>query len=216
MLDYITIGVIILILCILYYFFYKKKSIKQQVFIPQIIEHKNIKRKKHKKNKNKSINTNIVYLSIAIGDEEQGNIIIKLFEDIVPKTCNNFKLLCKNKNYKGSIFHRVIKDFMIQGGDFTNYDGTGGRSIYGNKFEDENFKIPHNKPYLLSMANSGPNSNGSQFFITTSETPHLNGKHVVFGEVIDGTDIVDYINNINVDAHDRPKYDVVITDCGYV
>ena len=155
-------------------------------------------------------------MKIGIGEDIAGYIIIKLFDDIVPKTCNNFKSLCKNKNYKGSIFHRVIKDFMIQGGDFTNHNGTGGRSIYGNKFEDENFKILHDKPYLLSMANSGPNTNGSQFFITTSETPHLNGKHVVFGEVIDGINVVDYINNLNVDAHDKPNYDVVVIDCGCV
>ena len=105
---------------------------------------------------------------------------------------------------------------MIQGGDFTNHNGTGGRSIYGEKFEDENFQIKHDKPYLLSMANSGPNTNGSQFFITTSETPHLDGKHVVFGEVIEGFDLVDKLNNTRTDMSDHPTDKIVISDCGNI
>lgn len=105
---------------------------------------------------------------------------------------------------------------MIQGGDFTNEDGTGGKSIYGNKFEDENFVIKHDKPYLLSMANSGPNTNGSQFFITTSETPHLNGKHVVFGEVVEGFDIIDELNVIDTDGKDKPVDDVRILRCNKI
>ena len=123
-------------------------------------------------------------------------------------------MLCKNKTYKNCIFHRIIKDFMIQGGDYENNDGTGGKSIYGRKFEDENFEIKHHKPYLLSMANSGSNTNGSQFFITTVETPHLDGKHVVFGEVIKGFEIIYKLNNIKTDDNDKPISNIVISDAG--
>lgn len=113
----------------------------------------------------------------------------------------------------GSIFHRVIKQFMIQGGDFTAFNGTGGESIYGEKFEDESFELKHDRPFLLSMANSGPATNGSQFFITTVPTPHLDGKHVVFGEVINGKSIVRKIENAPTQA-DKPQHDVTIVDCG--
>ncbi|KAI0019231.1 cyclophilin-like domain-containing protein [Xylariomycetidae sp. FL0641] len=164
-----------------------------------------------------------VFFDITINKKPAGRVTFELYNDVVPKTAENFRCLCtgekgigksgKELTYKGSIFHRVIKQFMIQGGDFTAGDGTGGESIYGAKFEDENFDLKHEKPFLLSMANAGPGTNGSQFFVTTVATPHLDGKHVVFGEVRTGKSIVRQIENVRT-QNDKPIHDVVIADCG--
>ena len=166
-----------------------------------------------------------VFMDIGIGGSKVGRVVFQLYADTTPKTAENFRALCtgekgKSKSgatlhYKGSKFHRVIKDFMVQGGDFTAGNGTGGESIYGSKFDDENFRVKHTKPGLLSMANAGQNTNGSQFFITTVETPHLDGKHVVFGEVIEGMDVVREIENCKVEES-KPVDGVTIMDCGEV
>jgi peptidyl-prolyl isomerase D len=161
------------------------------------------------------------YFDVEVGSSK-GRIVMQLFTEIVPKTCKNFIELCTGTTidgmklgYKGCAFHRIIKGFMIQGGDFTKGDGTGGRSIYGETFEDEGFEVKHDRPGLLSMANAGPNTNGSQFFITTVPTPHLDGKHVVFGKVVKGMDLVREMENIETKS-DKPIVDVVIVDCGVV
>ncbi|KAH6775061.1 rotamase CYP 3 [Perilla frutescens var. hirtella] len=164
-----------------------------------------------------------VYFDITIGGKPAGRVVMELFADTTPRTAENFRALCtgekgvgrsgKPLHYKGSTFHRVIPGFMCQGGDFTAGNGTGGESIYGAKFADENFIKKHTGPGILSMANSGPNTNGSQFFICTAKTAWLDGKHVVFGQVVDGLDVVKTVEKVG-SSSGRTAKPVVIADCG--
>ncbi|KAI0755536.1 cyclophilin-like domain-containing protein [Fomes fomentarius] len=164
----------------------------------------------------------IVFMDINIGETPAGRLKMELFSDIAPKTAENFRQLCtgeyrlnsRPQGYKGATFHRVVPNFMCQGGDFLKGDGTGSFSIYGDKFPDENFKEKHTGPGLLSMANSGPNTNGCQFFITTAKCDFLDGKHVVFGRVIDGMLTLRKIENVPTGPNNRPKLAVKIVECG--
>jgi peptidylprolyl isomerase len=173
-----------------------------------------------------SMSRSRVFFDIAIGKTAKpSRVTFELFNDVVPKTAENFRALCtgekgmgksgKPLHYKGSSFHRIIPQFMLQGGDFTRGNGTGGESIYGMKFPDENFKARHDQPGLLSMANAGPNTNGSQFFITTVKCAWLDGKHTVFGKVVEGMDIVKKIESVGSQSGE-PRDVVTIVDCGEI
>lgn len=164
-----------------------------------------------------------VFFDVSIGGQPAGRMVFELYSDVVPKTAENFRCLCtgekgkgrsgKPLHYKGCVFHRIIPNFMIQGGDFTRGNGTGGESIYGEKFADENFKERHTGPGVLSMANAGPNTNGSQFFITTVKTEWLDGKHVVFGKLIEGMDVLKKLESQGSQSGST-KTKCIISDCG--
>lgn len=163
-------------------------------------------------------------MDISIGEGQgqeakEGRVVFELYPQHVPRTAENFRALCTGElgpdlHYKGNIFHRIINDFMMQGGDTTNKNGTGGKSIYGIKFDDEGVWLPHTQGGLLSMANSGPNTNGSQFFVTYKPTAWLDGKHTVFGRVISGFDICHQAEFAEKGKSDAPKNGVTIVDCG--
>jgi len=167
----------------------------------------------------------VVFFDVSIGGHAIGRIKMELFKDVTPKTCENFRQMCtgefkQNKvpvGYKKSTFHRIIKDFMIQGGDFVRGDGTGSLSIYGAQFDDENFILKHDRPGLLSSANSGPDTNGCQFFITCNKCDWLDNRHVVFGQVLDQDSllVVRKVENVSTSAQgNKPKIPIIITECG--
>jgi peptidyl-prolyl isomerase G (cyclophilin G) len=165
------------------------------------------------------------FFDVTISGQRVGRIVIELFSDVTPKTCENFRCLCtgekgigkttgKPLHYVGTNFHRVVKDFMVQCGDFLDGNGKGGESIFGGQFEDDNFDLKHDRPFLLSMANKGPNTNGSQFFITTQPAIHLDGIHTVFGHILQGKEIISEIEQLQVDKKNRPLVDARIFNSG--
>ncbi|GBG33810.1 Peptidyl-prolyl cis-trans isomerase [Hondaea fermentalgiana] len=158
----------------------------------------------------------VVFFDVEIGSEYAGRVEIELRSDVCPKTAENFRCLCtgeKGFGFRQSIFHRIIPGFMAQGGDFTRYNGTGGKSIYGETFRDENFKLKHDGPGVLSMANAGPNTNGSQFFLCFNEASWLNGKHTVFGKVIKGLEVLKSLESVGT-QNGKPKARTVVVECG--
>jgi peptidylprolyl isomerase len=195
------------------------------LFLGMFMSSNVVEAKKINKEKDGPKVTTKVFFDIEIGGKAAGRVVMGLYGDDVPITAENFRALCtgekgtgksgKPLHYKGSKFHRIIPNFMIQGGDFTQGNGMGGESIYGEKFEDENFTLKHTIPGKLSMANAGPNTNGSQFFITTVTTSWLDGRHVVFGEVVDGMDVVYQIES-NGSQGGSPKKEVKIVDSGEI
>ncbi len=202
----------------------KEEELNNQLKIEHMDQIRTENKKQNENNySDKLYNTSLYpYFDIQIGNNYAGRVYFELFDEIVPRTCMNFRTLCMKSvtgkgeaDYKGVPFHRVIKNFMIQCGDTTNGDGTGGMSIYGRNFEDENFELTHNQTGLLSMANAGPNTNGSQFFITTkAPLQHLDGKHVVFGMVVKGYEIIKKIEKLQTNENDVPYEEVRVIDCG--
>ncbi len=208
-----VIIVFILYLCIVLYRNFYKNELKDEIIVNNVNETFELgdntpKQTREDTNKN---------LEMKVGfNNDIYNVELKLYDNETPLTCKNFRTIAKQgingTKYNGNTFHRVIKNFMLQGGDIINGDGSGSISIYGDKFKDENLETKHNKPGLLSMANSGPNTNGSQFFITTVETPHLDGKHVIFGEVVKGFEYIKLLENVKTDSNNRPYQDIKIID----
>jgi peptidylprolyl isomerase len=237
----LIIIIIIILILVIVYFFYKNreetgiKKVSKRDLKGIFVEQSEIKKEdthliqttfsNSLNNLNSFTNFPKVYLYILIGKKQVGQIIIELYTNIVPITCNNFRALCtgekgytnqgKKLSYKGTRFHRIIPKFMIQGGDIEKDNGEGSVSIYGDTFDDENFNIKHDKPGIVSMANRGPNTNGSQFFIITESQPHLDNKHVAFGRVIEGMDIVNEISSVG-SYNGTSLIDVIINDCGSI